>query len=64
MSVNFNRSITKNTFTNREYMAKRYRFWYGVWYEDYGILKSGLYTSERRMYKTWKHTRKTQYKQK
>jgi hypothetical protein len=62
MSVNFNRKITKNAFTNNEFMAIRFRYWHGCWYEEYGKLKTGLYPNQRRMYRTWKHNRKTQYK--
>ena len=75
MSVNFDRKKGDNTFTQKEYKIKviygQDPYWdecvnlYPRWndrYEDNWKRRKQLYSYQIRMYKTWKHNRKTQYK--
>lgn len=64
MSKNYNRAKTKNILCNKTYKHQQLVFEYGWYYEEYGMLKSGLWPVQYRTYRTWKHTRKTQYKNK
>jgi len=64
MSINFSRSGTKHITNNREYKLIRYNWKDNRYCEKIAILKTGKWPSERRMYKTWKYNRKTQYKTK
>ena len=76
MSVNFNRAQGKNYFTSKEYKYFLCLYeepysedYWGIHYTyDYksklGYKKpnKSLYFYKRRMYRTWKYNRKTQYK--
>lgn len=71
MSVNFNRVRFEKSIGNREYKAQMKKFLFPS-YEDYSeayvkFLKTRfkrhlLSSNQRRRFRTWKHTRKTQYK--
>ena len=53
-------------YTNKEYKfhkRKEYKEW-DTWFEDYWSKKSGIWSFKFREYRSWKHNRKTQYKQK
>lgn len=65
MSKNYNRVITKNVTNNGTYKKEQLRLTYPPWSEwNYCLTKTGLYSYQRRMYKSWKYNRKKQYKQK
>lgn len=73
MSVNFNRSKGKNILNSREYKHKVVidlePYWdegwsyYPKWKPTHSKPKKRLLYYQVRMYRTWKHNRKTQYKQ-
>lgn len=73
MSVNFNRAYTKNAQTRKEYKRKQVNLDYPPYWDEcikfYPRKNSGthhpypkLFSYQIRMYRTWKHSRKTQYK--
>jgi hypothetical protein len=62
MSVNRNRAKFNKAHNGREYKYLFYRDKYGLYYEEYQKLDTGLYPAERRAFRTWKHNRKTQWK--
>ena len=75
MSVNYNRAYAKRAKTRKEYKTKQIKLDYPPYWDD-GITfypkrnrsRSShhcwpkLYSYQIRMYRTWKHNRKTQYK--
>lgn len=77
MSVNFRRVTSKDCYTNREYKIKTwiidpdpYIFdghwnWYPRYRTGYdqGWYKKQILPYQVRMYRSWKHNRKTQWKQ-
>ena len=68
MSVNYNRAITKDIATNRDYtlIQKNHKVYCMICVRRTGNFKAfcGAYNDSkyRRAYRTWKHTRKKQYK--
>ncbi len=71
MSKNFNRQELKKVVTSKEYRCKMmyddpYWIEYSTQYPNHSRgfknTSKGLFTYQMRMYRTWKHTRKTQYK--
>lgn len=66
MSKNRNRAKLKKAKTSKEYKAIQIKIKYPPYWDD-GIIfktKGDLYSYQYRMYKTWKHNRKTQWKEK
>lgn len=61
MSVNVNRKKLEKANNNREYnlLNKYYEI---DWDYGWNLKSCGLFSSEVRQYKTWKHNRRTQYK--
>jgi len=78
MSVNTNRAKLKKAKTSREYQLIQYDFEYPLYWDEctmmYPTYNRGTSKDnrkfwrkkkmrfEQRMYRTWKHTRKTQWK--
>jgi hypothetical protein len=72
MSIHFNRCRFNKSNGNREYKALMIQFLFPK-YEEFSeayfkflktrFKRSFVYSSQRRRFRTWKHNRKTQYKQ-
>lgn len=60
MSINKNRKKYNKAFNNSEYKKMLLRELYPPYWDD-GIIY-GYYPMKIRMYRTWKHNRKTQWK--
>ena len=74
MSVNYNRASVKHCKTHKEYKRKQIKWMYPIYWDEgktfYPQRNRGthhiypkLYSYQIRMYKTWKHSRKTQWKE-
>ena len=63
MSINYNRSITKNVIHNGTYKKRQLRNDYPIYWDEGITFKNGLYSYQYRMYRTWKYNRKKQYKE-
>lgn len=57
------RSWMTTAVCGRDYKLLRMKKLYPPYWEDGIWMKCGLYSYQYRSYKTWKHNRKTQYKQ-
>lgn len=63
MSVNTNRKRLNKAINNKEYNNLRYLELYGVYWDgDYNWKCIDFSNNKGRSYKTWKHTRKKQWK--
>jgi hypothetical protein len=73
MSINYNRAITKNCKTSKEYKVRQINIDFPPYWDEgvsfYPRHNRGthsanpkLYSYQIRMYRTWKHSRKTQWK--
>ena len=74
MSVNYNRSHTKKCVSRKEYLVKQINLDYPPYWDEgvsfYPRIKNRwannsypkLYSYQTRMYKTWKHNRRKQWK--
>lgn len=63
MSTHFNRRITNNVITNKEFKSIQHRYLFGYWYEYYGRYDSKRNSPEKRIIqRSWKEHRKNQYK--
>ena len=63
MSKNRNRARYNKAQTNKEYKALLLDDLYPLyWDEGVHFMCHGLHPYQWRMYRTWKHSRKTQYK--
>lgn len=74
MSINRNRARLSKAKTNKEYLALRFIDDYGLYWDEgisfYPQYRRGFKNPNKhimsyqvRMYKTWKHNRKTQWKE-
>jgi hypothetical protein len=62
MSKNLNRSKFKKCITGREYRIVLINLLYPPYWDEGLIFKGRLLSYQQRRYKTWKYSRKTQYK--
>lgn len=62
MSINYDRKVTKDVTDNGTYKKLQLKILYPIYWDEGINLRKGLYTSQYRMYRTWKYTRKNQYK--
>ena len=74
MSVNYNRAIVKSCTNNSYYRKKQIKWMYPPYWDEgclylYPAYRRGyknphkyVFPGQRRMYRTWKHNRKTQWK--
>lgn len=63
MSINRNRCKLNKAKTSKEYLVIQYDINYPLYYEEGICFKGRLMKFEQRMCRTWKHTRKVQWKQ-
>lgn len=64
MSKNVNRAKLKKCITNKEYKSINILIKYPPYWDDGIIMRKGLFHYQYRMYRSWKHNRRKQYKTK
>ena len=62
MSKNRNRAKLNKAETSKEYKCIQINILYPPYWDDGIVFRNGLFSYQYRMYKTWKHSRKTRYK--
>ena len=63
MSKNKTKAFLGKAETSREYTFRLIRYLYPPYWDDGLNFKKGHSTDKYRSYKTWKHSRKTKWKQ-
>jgi len=63
MSINRNRAKLNKVKTSKEYLAIQYNENYPLYWDECISFKGGLMRFQQRMYKTWKHNRRNQWKE-
>lgn len=61
MPKNKNRAKLNKATTSREYNILQNNHEYPMYWDDGIVLKRGHFSYQYRSYKTWKHSRKTQF---
>ena len=62
MSVNFNRAKYNKAKTNREYRNLLLDDLYPIYWDEGITFYGNILSYQKRMYRTWKYNRKTQWK--
>ncbi len=56
------KSKVKNTTSRMEYKVYSNEQFYELYYDEGWFVKNGLYSYQRRMYRSWKNNRRHQWK--